>query len=168
MAALPAIRIRSDLERKRLFGLDELADSESGVAAGIYTPEASEAVYRRLAALASLILGHGHNVILDAAFLSSDERLRAMETAAACGSAVVIVHADAPPEVLRERLKQRAAEAGDASEADTEVLDHQLASAEVLTAAERLRTVDVDTTADEPIASLVGRIRALSGTGKAD
>ena len=34
---IPALRVRSDVERKRLFGLAEAQSSESGVGTGIYT-----------------------------------------------------------------------------------------------------------------------------------
>ncbi len=48
MSAMPAIRIRSDLERKRIFGLRESESSASDIAAGIYTDEANRLVYQRL------------------------------------------------------------------------------------------------------------------------
>jgi hypothetical protein len=48
MAAMPAIRIRSDIERRRLFGLSETRNSRSAIDSGIYTQEANHLVYRRL------------------------------------------------------------------------------------------------------------------------
>jgi aminoglycoside phosphotransferase family enzyme len=43
-----AIRLRSDLERKRMHGLAALAASGSGLATGLYTPARTAAVYLRL------------------------------------------------------------------------------------------------------------------------
>jgi predicted kinase len=68
-----AIRIRSDVERKRLFGLGTLESSRSHVA-DIYSPEATRRTYARLHELAREILSAGFPVIVDAAFLKQDER----------------------------------------------------------------------------------------------
>ncbi|HXF67560.1 MAG TPA: AAA family ATPase, partial [Burkholderiales bacterium] len=65
-----AVRVRSDVERKRLFGLDALARTGSGLGAGIYAPRASAATYERLARLARDILARGYPVVVDAAFLT--------------------------------------------------------------------------------------------------
>ncbi len=67
---LHTVRIRSDVERKRLFGL--APDAASG--GTIYTPEATARTYARLAELAESILAAGWSVIVDAAFLKRAER----------------------------------------------------------------------------------------------
>jgi hypothetical protein len=52
-ACLPLIHLRSDIERKRLFGLTAEARTHPGtVSAGIYAPDAGERTYGRLLALA--------------------------------------------------------------------------------------------------------------------
>ena len=66
---LPAIRMRSDLERKRLFGIPRLAFTRNPVNEGIYTPEASVQTYHMLEANARSMLLAGFNVIVDATFL---------------------------------------------------------------------------------------------------
>ena len=165
LAALPAIRIRSDVERKRLSGLDEAGRSGSGVGAGIYAPAASDAVYARLTTLAGLALANRHSVILDAAFLRQRQRRAALDVAAKAGATVVIVHVDAPEATLRGRLVARAREGRDASEADSAVLDFQLASLEALSATEEECTIRVDTTGDVDVAALADRIRSPEGTG---
>src|SRR5690606_7982692 len=76
LTELPVLRVRSDLERKRLFGLGETADSHSGIASGIYAHEAGEAVYTRLLERGRTALEAGFNVLLDAAFLSLEQRER--------------------------------------------------------------------------------------------
>jgi aminoglycoside phosphotransferase family enzyme/predicted kinase len=113
-----AIRIRSDVERKRLFGLDALASSrEQGVE--IYTADATGRTYERLFALARVALRAGWPVILDAAFLRREERSAARALAHAEGVPFAILACEAPEDVLRERLRARR---GDASEADLAVL----------------------------------------------
>lgn len=133
LEAQGGIRIRSDVERKRLFGLDRLADSRaSGVQ--IYTAEATLQTYGRLFALARLVLQAGWPVVLDAAFLREDERAQAQALAAAQGVPFSILGCEAPPDVLRQRL---AARQGDASEADGFVLEKLRAAAQPLRPDER-------------------------------
>lgn len=123
-----AIRIRSDVERKRLAGLPPLADSR---AAGLdlYTPEMTRRTYARLFALARIALQAGYPVVLDAAFLRRAERDEARALAASLGMPFSILACEAPDTVLRDRL---AARRDDASEADASVLDRLAASAEPL------------------------------------
>ena len=63
-----ALRIRADVERKRLAGLDETARSGSALHDGLYSAAMSEATYDRLFALARAALRAGWPVILDATF----------------------------------------------------------------------------------------------------
>ena len=121
--SLGAIRLRSDVERKRLFGLAANQSSGSAVAGGIYGPEASERTYRRLAELARDVMDADHCVIVDAAFLKRFERRLLLDSAASRDAACVIVACRAPQDELERRLKARK---GDASEADLAVLQHQL------------------------------------------
>jgi uncharacterized protein len=52
MQSAAAIRLRSDVERKRLAGLDALARSGSGVATGLYSADATRQLYQHLVELA--------------------------------------------------------------------------------------------------------------------
>ncbi|WP_036772160.1 bifunctional aminoglycoside phosphotransferase/ATP-binding protein [Polaromonas glacialis] len=131
-----AIRLRSDVERKRLAGLGMLADSRaSGL--DLYQPETTARTYAQLFRLARGALAAGWPVILDAAFLRRAERAQALALAGALGVPFSIIDCQAPPQVLRERLQARR---GDASEATVEVIDHLSVSAEPLTT-EELRHV---------------------------
>ena len=156
MAALPAIRVRSDIERKRLFGLEETAGSGSGIGEGIYAPEASEATYERLFALARNLLEARHHVVLDAAFLKRKQRESARAVASDAGVDAVLIYAKAPREVLRMRIERRATIKDEASEADLAVLDHQLVIAEQPRADEG--TLVVDTSSDIDVEELVKSI----------
>lgn len=138
LEAQGALRIRSDVERKRLHGLAALADSR---AAGveIYTRDATEATYARLLALARSALRAGWPVVLDAAFLRQEEREAARALAREAGVPFGILHCEAPVEELRRRLVQRK---GDASEADVAVLERLAASAAPLSPGERAQILE--------------------------
>ena len=117
------LRLRSDVERKRLFGLAALADSGSAQDAGIYTAEATTRTYARLRMLSRALLAEGWPVIVDAAFLRRAERAEFRALAEELGVGFAILHTDAPRDELRRRI---AARRGDASEATVEVLERQL------------------------------------------
>ncbi|MDE2607642.1 MAG: AAA family ATPase [Burkholderiales bacterium] len=140
LEATGAIRIRSDVERKRLYGLDALADSQaSGVA--IYTREAGRQTYGRLFTLARMLLAAGWPVVLDAAFLLRGERARARELARELKVPFSILDCDAPLEVLRQRLRLRRS---DASEADVAVLEKLRLAAEPLDEEEQAAVLGAD------------------------
>ena len=123
-----AIRLRSDVERKRLFGLGMLEDSRAK-GLDLYTQDTTARTYAQLFATAQLALLAGYPVILDAAFLRRSERAQALALARELGVPFFIVDCNAPPHVLRERLLARQ---GDASEANVAVLDRKRNEAEPL------------------------------------
>ena len=159
MAAMPAMRIRSDLERKRMFGLSESERSDSAVGAGLYSKNASQRVYRHLCETAGMILKAGHNVILDAAFLHASERAMAIAVAQDCGVPCVLLAVTAPNEVLRKRIQARENRAADASEADIGVLEYQLRKVERLTEHERAIAISCENSGDIDIAKLAVQIK---------
>jgi len=130
LEALGAVRLRSDVERKRLHGLDAAARSGSALGTGLYTPQATRATYARLAELARALLPSGFPVIVDATFLHATDRSAFMRLARAADARCTLLWCDAPIDVLRERINTRAAAGGDASEATFEVLTQQLETLE--------------------------------------
>jgi len=140
---LPAIRIRSDVERKRLFGMAAEQRSGSSIDAGIYTQAATEKTYDRLLELSRLILRSGFNVIIDAAFLRQAERNRFADMASQCGVEFLILDIDCPEPLLMQRLQQRQIQARDASEADLTVYRRLKAFNEPITAQERPYTLSL-------------------------
>jgi aminoglycoside phosphotransferase family enzyme/predicted kinase len=123
-----AIRLRSDVERKRLFGLGPLEDSRAR-GLNLYDAEANARTYRHLFETARIALLAGYPVILDAAFLRRAERNQALALARTLGVPFSIVACEAPLPVLRARLQGRR---GDPSEADAAVLERLHAVAEPL------------------------------------
>jgi hypothetical protein len=143
---LGAVRLRSDIERKRLHGLAPLAASGSGTGNGLYTRAATAAVYRRLGELSLTALEAGFPVVVDAACLRRSEREALHAIARQLDVPFLILNVQAPQNVLRTRVAQRQARADDASEADLAVLERQLAIREPLTPAEHAAAIEVDGT----------------------
>ncbi|MGC2166206.1 MAG: AAA family ATPase [Gallionella sp.] len=123
------IRIRSDVERKRLAGLKPMDRTHADVGASIYSAAANKKTYRHLAKLAERLLKTGWPVIGDAAFLIRWQRERFLETARRCECPYKIIDVQADVEVLRRRVSERSKHGGDASEADSAVLQHQIETA---------------------------------------
>jgi aminoglycoside phosphotransferase family enzyme/predicted kinase len=142
---LGAIRIRSDVERKRLFGLGMLDNSRS-VVGDIYNAEATQKTYERLQQLAREILAAGFSVVVDAAFLKHDEREAFRMLAQDLSVPFAIVSLYAGDSTLRERIRQRR---NDASEADVKVLDMLKLAQQPLSRIELERTARF-TTAEAP------------------
>jgi hypothetical protein len=142
--ALGALRLRSDVERKRLHGLGAQARSGSAPDAGLYAPEASRRTYARLAELARALLAAGYPVIVDAAFLKREQRERFAALARAAGARFLIASCAAAPATLRARLAAREREARDASEAGLAVLERQFAAAEPLAPEEAAHALIID------------------------
>ena len=143
--AAGAVRMRADVERKRLAGLEPWQSSRSAPGGGLYTSDLDAATYARLFDAAAAVLDGGRPAVLDATFLRHADRAAARSVAAAHGVPFVILHFDAPPDVLRQRLRQRAALGRDASEADERVLELQLARQEPLRADEAAFVHAIDT-----------------------
>jgi aminoglycoside phosphotransferase family enzyme/predicted kinase len=120
-----AVRIRSDVERKRLHGLSANARSDSKVGEGIYGPDATERVYQHLQDCARAMLLGGERVIVDATFLDSARRETFITLARDLAVPVVTLFCTAPLDVLQARVASRTAEGHDPSEADTAVLARQ-------------------------------------------
>lgn len=137
VAELPALRVRSDLERKRLSGLAAGQKTAGEVGVGLYGADVTDRTYRELARHCETGLRAGFDMIADATFLRRRHRRWFIDLAGSLGATPLIVDCGAPEEVLRARITERAARRRDASDADNAVLDHQLAHHEPLDEAER-------------------------------
>lgn len=113
-----AIRIRSDVERKRLYGVSALESSRAS-AGDIYGQDATERTYARLHELAQELLMAGYTVIVDAAFLKREEREHFHALAKQLSVPFAIASLSASDKTLHKRIRQRH---NDASEADVAVL----------------------------------------------
>ncbi len=152
---LGAIRIRSDVERKRLFG----AEGSGELNAGLYAPERSEQTYARLAGLASQILAAGYPVIVDATNLKQAQRSILRQAVEDQGAPCLILHCDAPLETIETWMQKRGEDGRDPSDGDIDIARQQKAHAEELTQEEQPISLQVATDSTESMAKLVTQLR---------
>jgi predicted kinase len=114
-----AVHVRSDVERKRLFGVAPL----ERLPPDAYTQEVTKRVYAMCRKRALLSLKGGQSVIVDAVHARAEEREALAALAAAPGVPFTGVWLEAPPQLLRDRI---AARTGDVSDATPELVDVQL------------------------------------------
>ena len=153
-----AVRVRSDVERKRLFGLKPEEASDSSLGGGIYGVEASRDTYARLAALAETIVAAGFIAVVDATFLKQAQRAQFSDLAARMQVPFVILDCQADASELRRRVEARAAAATDASEAGPEVLQIQFETREPLTSDEAAVSVVLTAEREFPLDEILRRI----------
>ncbi len=140
-----AVRVRSDVERKRLHGLAAFERSGTGLASGIYSRQATAATYNRLLDLAHGIVQAGYPAVVDATFLQRARRDAFRALASQMRVPFLILDFAAPEPILRERVARRLGSATDASEADLAVLERQLATREALAPEEAAVAIRINT-----------------------
>lgn len=143
---LGAVRIRSDVERKRLGGTPASQAHEAGYEQGLYTPEFSHRTYARLLDCAASCLQGGMDVIVDAAFLNVADRRLFRDLAVRAGFRFIILACEAHPAILTERIEKREQVHGDPSDARVDILDRQLQYRQPLSADEQSAVIVADTT----------------------
>ena len=164
LEALGAVRIRSDVERKRMHGLAAAQASGSAPGEGIYTQGEGRRVYARLAELAGIALHGGFSVVVDATCLERSQRDLFAGVALRAHAPFRIASCAAPIAVLRARVARRKDVARDASEAGLAVLDLQLAGQQPLGADEHLHTVVLETSDEAAWSAGVDKLaRTLRG-----
>jgi uncharacterized protein len=146
-----AVRVRTDIERKRLHGMQPTDRSDPAIASGLYAAGATEETYRRALSLTQAAVAAGFMVIVDGAFLQLWQRQLFRNLATERRISLVIVDLVASEVTLRQRIVRRLRAATDASDADLAVLAHQRQIEEPLELRERADTVvyDADTPCDE-------------------
>jgi predicted kinase len=147
LESLGAIRIRTDVERKRIFGIEVTRSSGSLVGEQMYATSVTARTYKRILSQAAVVLEAGFPVILDGTFLRREQRSLVQQLAQQRGVPLRILHLDTKPETLRRRILHRIQAGDDASEADLEVLQHQQTIQEPLSAEEHEWTVNFDSEA---------------------
>lgn len=130
------ICLQSDRERKRLYQLASTENSDSPIAAGIYSTAASIATYSRLRELTEILLKAGIPTIVDATFIQQSSREQMYQLAVEQQVPLIILDFPLTEKELRQRVKQRREQKKQISEATEEVLEHQLAHQEPLNAME--------------------------------
>ncbi len=166
---LSAIRIRSDVERKRLYGISTVSEAQNtyfqesdaqesyaDFNQGIYDKESSNKTYQHLADMAEQVLDGGYSVIIDAAFLKFQQRQLFQQLAKKKKIPFIIIEFKASPDTLRTRIKSRKK---DISDADSAVLEQQLLYYKPIKDEEHNHVITVDTESSEEINNLVNRVQ---------
>jgi len=159
---LGAVRVRSDVERKRLAGLTSGARRAAAFGAGLYSPAMTKRTYERLHEVAATVLDAGYPVIVDAAMLRRAERDALRRLAQRLGVRCECVWCEAPPATLRSRIARRQAQGADASDATIAILDRQRAFVQGPDAGERVLSFDTRSTRNRleaEVALLAARLR---------
>ncbi len=157
---LGAVRIRSDVERKRMFGLAAGQRTDAGLGTGIYSADATRATYTKLSRLGEKVLKAGYSVIIDAGFLQQWQRHIFQRLAQQLNVRFVIINLQAPLEVLRKRVRDRWHKRKDPSEASLEVLESQIINHQPLTAGELDHSIAVESTGKD-YSTIVNKIIAI-------
>lgn len=150
-----AIRLRSDVERKRLFGLVPQENAAAAIEHGIYQPNATDQTYQHLHDLCRQLLAAGLTVIVDATFLQRKQREPFRRLAEDAKCPFHILHFEVPEDVLRRNIQQRHRQGGDASDADIAVLDNQIRHYQPLESDEYANTLTITPDMDSEVKSMI-------------
>jgi len=146
--SMGAIRLRSDIERKRLFGISPNERSSEKVKTELYGSDTTETLHNHLRDTAQRLLSSSYNVIVDATFLQRRYRDLFRSLAEERRIPFLILNVQSPIATLKERIATRAEQRSDASEADLAVLQQQQLQQEPL--AEDEQTVTYRVNSEEP------------------
>ena len=161
--AAGVVRLRSDIERKRLCGKwPALVQVPREPPKETYSTAATGATYARLLDLVSETIAAGCSTVVDATFLQRAQRQVFTDWADAHRVPWIIADCHAPPDELRRRVDRRAAQGGDASDADRTILEQQLGTLEPLSPAEAASAISLADDRPEDFARLVRRLGPLA------
>lgn len=157
LQALYAIRIRSDVERKRMVtslrGTHKTSDS--------YSLAMTQATYERLADLTESLVSAGFHVIVDATFLRQADRQMFAKMASGRQIPFYIVDVTAPESVRSRRIEQRRQAGRDASEATISVMHQQVEQDEPFGNDERPVVIFIDSTSEDSLQSAIQQVTQL-------
>ncbi|SFG93677.1 AAA family ATPase [Neptunomonas qingdaonensis] len=153
---LDCIKIRSDVERKRLYR--ELC--RRGERLSLYGQEMNARTFQHLLNLSKELLKSGYSVIVDATFIRKRTRQSYIDLANSLDIPLRIISCYCDTKLIEARLARRSQEGGDASDADVSVMQEQLKHQQLLTDAELTHTLLVDTDSDDAINVLVSQLIA--------
>jgi len=132
LESIGAIRLRSDIERKRLFGMSPTERSAQEIKGDLYGPGTTDTLHDRLQTTAQTLLRSGYSVIVDATFLKRRYRDLFCQLAREEKVSFGIIDVQSSLTTLEERITSRAAQQSDASEADLAILKQQCQEQESL------------------------------------
>jgi hypothetical protein len=140
-----AAHYQTDVVRKRLAGLDDMARSSGEERERLYSPEMSARTYRELERLGAAALVGGGAVVLDGTFVKRDYRKSAVRVGRGSGAKVVIVECGLAEAEQVRRLQERASAGRSVSEGTVDVYLKQRDEWEAVRPDEADAVVRVDT-----------------------
>jgi len=158
-----SIWIRSDVERKRLFGLFD--GSQGSLLKGdMYALEATRATYQRLLDLTKSIIEDGYSVIVDATFIQLKQRQMFYQAFDKIDIPIIIIDLQVEKRELRERVRKRSNDQNNISDADVSVLEQQVHSLEPLKDTEKVTILPVNANITLDSKAIVNKVRESINT----
>jgi aminoglycoside phosphotransferase family enzyme/adenylate kinase family enzyme len=154
LAELEAVCLRSDVERKRLFGIAPHSTAQTN----IYTHQATQATYDQLAELAQQLLAAGFTTLIDATFLLHSQRARFQMLAKDLSVPFIILDCQADEKLCQQRIERRQQSNQDVSDATVPVLRQQMQIVEALDPTEQQWTVTVNSGHEIEVSKVIKRL----------
>jgi len=166
LESMGTIRLRSDIERKRLFGLSPDLRRAREVKTELYGSDTTDALYHHLRNTTQRLLSSGYTVIVDATFLKRHYRDLFRRLAEEEAVPFLILDVQSSLATLQERITTRKEQQSDASDADLAVLQQQQRQQEPL--GENEQTVTLRINSEEPFdpQKVIHALRNKSGLPK--
>ena len=161
---LGSIRIRSDVERKRLFAEPAKHTEEVSQETALYHADMTRHTYDRLRDLAETLIQAGFVVVVDATFLQHDQRESFSKLSDQLGCGLFITDVFAPNSVVKERIQRRSVEGHDVSDATVDIMERQQEHKELFTEEEEPHVMRVNSTDPESILSTIREFQEKIGT----
>ena len=117
--------VRSDLVRKELAGIAPATRVADRFGAGLYRREQTDLTYQALASRSGAALQGGASIIVDASFGDESWRRHFCRLAEQHGARSLLLYLHGSDDLHRERLRQRTATGGDASDGRIEIYNQQ-------------------------------------------
>lgn len=149
------IRIRSDVERKRLYR--EL--SLKGEKVELYGPQMNALTFNLLLDTSEDLLRNGYSVIVDATAIRQRTRQSFIELTEKLNVPIRIIACDCEVKLIEARLNKRSSEGSDASDADIAVMRDQITHLQPLTEEEEALAIRINTDDDDAISRLLEQLR---------
>jgi len=153
---LGAIRIRADVERKRLFNIKLGQNSYANIQQGIYTKQATHKTYLKLLDLTESIINAGLPVIVDATFSTIEQRALFKKIASKKQVRFIILNFTASEDTLKHRIRNRKQ---DVSDADITVLENQIKNWQPIKQDEEKYSISINTEEQLDIEQLLCRLK---------
>lgn len=156
LVKLGAIRIRADVERKRLFNIKAEQNSTANIQQGIYTKQATHKTYLKLLELTKSIIDAGFPVIVDATFSTFEQRTLFKKFASQKQVRFIILNFITPEKTLKQRIHNRKK---NVSDADITVLENQIKNWQPIEQDEEKYSVSINTQEQFDTEQLLSRLK---------